>query len=196
MNRLATKLYTYWLRLAFGFPEFGQRTSVHYSCEVSKADAKCIRLGTDVYVAPHVWFNVNQMPGRPLPEIRIGNGCKIGRRSTISCSRRIQLEPDVLLAPSVLIMDHNHEYRDINTPIHAQNTTEGAVVTIGRNCWLGHGVVIVCGKGELTIGRNCVVGANAVVTRSFPDYCIIIGNPARVVKRYNPGSSKWEAVNE
>jgi lipopolysaccharide O-acetyltransferase len=51
--------------------------------------------------------------------------------------------------------------------------------------------VVVCNHGELVLGRNCVVGANAVVTRSFPAFSIIAGNPAKVVRTYDEHSEKW-----
>lgn len=56
---------------------------------------------------------------------------------------------------------------------------EKASVKIGRNCWLGNGVVVTAG---VTLGDNVVVGANAVVTRSFPDNVVIAGVPAKVIR--------------
>lgn len=102
----------------------------------------------------------------------------------------------MLLAPSVLIMDHNHQYSDPNVPIHAQGVTDGGRIIIERNCWLGQGSVISCGRGELSLGRNSVVGANCVVTKSFPPFSVIAGNPARLVRRYDPDSRKWIRVNQ
>ena len=58
-------------------------------------------------------------------------------------------------------------------------------VRIGTGIWLGTHVVILPGT---VLGRNVVVGAGAVVRGIFPDHCVIAGVPARIVRRYVPGS--------
>jgi acetyltransferase-like isoleucine patch superfamily enzyme len=88
-------------------------------------------------------------------------------------------------------MDHNHEFSDVEMPIRHQGVTRGGRIFIERNCWLGHGAVIVCNHGELTIGRNSVVGANAVVTRSFPAFSVIAGNPATLIRTYDRQTGNW-----
>jgi acetyltransferase-like isoleucine patch superfamily enzyme len=146
-------------------------------------------------MAPDVWLNVTEGAGGPHPKIVLGAGCRIGRRSTISARNHIHLEEDVLTAPSVYIMDHNHAYSDVSKPIHAQGVTSGGTITIGRNCWLGCGVVVLSGQKDLVIGRNSVLAANAVVTQSFPDFSVIAGNPAKLVRIYNPQTEKWTKPN-
>jgi acetyltransferase-like isoleucine patch superfamily enzyme len=64
-------------------------------------------------------------------------------------------------------------------------------IRIGEGSWLGEGVAVI----GACIGRNCVVGANSVVTKDVPDYCVVAGAPARIIKRYDPASGLWRKTN-
>jgi acetyltransferase-like isoleucine patch superfamily enzyme len=97
----------------------------------------------------------------------------------------------VNVAQQVIILDHNHAYEDINVPIIRQGITEGGRVRIGEGSWIGHGAAIVCSRGELTIGRHCVVSANSLVTRSIPDYSVVLGTPAAIIRQYDPEKRAW-----
>jgi|ERR1700730_7557362 acetyltransferase-like isoleucine patch superfamily enzyme len=195
LTRGRTWLHTLWIKKTYPFAAFGRGTSIHHSCDIPRSIARAVLFGEHVYLAPDVWLNVTEGARGEHPKIVLGKGCKIGRRSTISARNRICLEEDVLTAPSVLLMDHNHAYADVTTPIHAQGVTTGGSITIGKNCWLGCGVVILSGQKDLTIGRNSVVGANAVVTQSFPDFSVIAGNPAKLVRVYSQQTQKWIKPN-
>jgi acetyltransferase-like isoleucine patch superfamily enzyme len=101
----------------------------------------------------------------------------------------IVIEDDTLFAAFVQIINGNHGYRDTRTPVKDQESYSTGPIRIGRGSWVGRGACIM---GGVTLGRNVVVGANAVVTRSVPDYCVVAGNPARLVKRYDPAAGQWK----
>lgn len=193
IRRAVTKVNTTWLRSTYPFAIFGKRVSVDLSCDISSCQARFIELHDGVFLARDVWLNA-ESSDQLESKIILGPRCKIGRRSTISSKNRVEMESDVLLAPSVLVMDHNHEYGDPDRPIYAQGTTPGGRILIQRNCWLGHGSVILCTSGELVLGRNSIVAANSVVTRSVPPFSIVGGNPATLIKQYDENARKWVRV--
>lgn len=189
--RIATKLHTLWLCATYPFLSAGRNLSIHYSCDLKRSVANHIKLGNSVLIAKDVWLNVPFASEREGAAIILDDGCIVARRSMISARNRIHLEESVILSPSVLIMDHAHGYEDVTLPIDEQDTTEGGRIRIERGCWIGHGAAIVCNGGELVLGRNSVVAANSLLTRSIPPYSVAAGNPARVIKQYDPGEGKW-----
>jgi acetyltransferase-like isoleucine patch superfamily enzyme len=190
-----TRAKTLWMRWTYPFARFGRDLSIDYSCEIRRSAACQMQIGDSVYIAPHAWLTIPERAIDARPRLILEDGCKIGRRCMISAKNLVHLEPNVLLGPSVLITDHSHRFSDSDAPIHAQGLTEGGTVLIERNCWLGFGAAIICTSGDLVVGRNSVIGANSVVTRSVPAFSVVAGNPARVVKRFDPERTAWIREN-
>jgi acetyltransferase-like isoleucine patch superfamily enzyme len=95
------------------------------------------------------------------------------------------------VSASVLIMDHIHAYENVSLPIMAQGITDGGRIRIEQGCWIGRGAAIVCNQGELVLGRNSVVAANALVTKSVPPFSVVVGNPARLARQFDPAKGAW-----
>lgn len=150
-----------------------------------------INIGANVLIQNKCWIEVNPLTGENKAELIIGDGCAIGHFNEIYATKSIIIEDNVLTADRVYISDNLHGYENPNIPIIKQPITQKGTVRIGEGSWLGVGVAVI----GANIGKHCVIGANAVVTRDIPDYCVAVGIPAKVIKRYNFETKKWEKTN-
>jgi acetyltransferase-like isoleucine patch superfamily enzyme len=191
LTRLASKFHSVWLEWTYPFASIGKGVSVHSTCDLQRSRAKYMKLGNRVSLGREVWLNIPNVSICDSSAIIIEDGCGIGRRSVISAKNQIHIQRNTIFGPSVLVMDHNHAFEDVTLPIAHQPMTPGGTIRIEEGCWIGFGAAIICSRGELVIGRGSVVGANSVVTRSVPAYSVVSGNPAKIVKQYDPLKKTW-----
>jgi len=179
--RILTKLNSLWVSATYPFARKGRNMSLHYGSDISRRLAPLIRLGNRVKIGNRAWLSHGWEDNET--KITIDDDCRIGARCTISAKNSIHLERDVILGSDVLLIDNNHVYEAKATPISQQGTSAGGRILVREGCRIGHGVAILCERGELVVGRNCVVSLGAVVLRSFPPDSVLSGNPARVVQK-------------
>jgi serine acetyltransferase len=171
--------------LADRFGSFGAGSCIDFP-PATLLNVEAIHVGRDVLVGRQATLAAGYGVGDPnLPEraLVIGDGCVLGARITVTAHLYVELGESVFTGQGVFITDASHGYQDPDTPIGKQFGTHQPVV-IGAGSWLGHGAVILPGT---RIGRNVVVAAGAVVRGEVEDHAVVAGNPARVVRRLEPG---------
>ena len=145
-----------------------------------------IKIGNNVIINYKSWLAAVPLTGNKA-ELIIGDGTVIGNFAHIYATRSIYIGKKVLMADKVYISDNLHGYEYIDTPIIDQPIIQKKEVSIGDGSWIGEHVCII----GASIGRHCVIGANSVVTKDIPDYCVAVGNPARVIKKYSFEQNTW-----
>ena len=165
-------------------------------------------------------FGKNAFIGKGLqsnmpPKVYIGNNARIGKNARLDCYKTeghdakiiihdnvyigndfsvlagdtIEIDEYVLIASYVTVVGENHQ-TDPESPLHyCKQSLVAKPVRIGIGCWIGEKVIILPG---VEIGEKCVIGAGSVVTKGIPAYSLVVGNPARVIKKYNFRTKEWE----
>jgi acetyltransferase-like isoleucine patch superfamily enzyme len=102
----------------------------------------------------------------------------------------VKIGSNTILAQNIVLSAMNHGYEDVTRP-PAEQPVSTKVIDIGDNVWIGANSCVLAG---VKIGKHSIVGAGSVVTKDIPDYSLAVGNPARVIKRYNFDTAKWERI--
>ncbi len=140
-------------------------------------------IGDDCYIEPPLHSNWG---GK---HVHFGKGVYANFNLTLVDDTHIYVGDYTMFGPNVVLATAGHpilpELRPLayqyNMPIH-----------IGRNCWLGAGVIVLPG---ITIGDNSVIGAGSVVTKDIPANVIAVGNPCRVLREINERDKEFYFKN-
>lgn len=122
-------------------------------------------------------------------DTEIGKGVYIGPNCNIGKSK---IEDHCTLGSNVHIMSgrKQHNFDDLDKTIQEQGGVFEKIV-VGEDTWIGNGSLIMA-----NIGKKCIIGAGSVVTHEVEDFSIVVGNPARVIrKRIKPGRGVRDPVN-
>lgn len=163
--------------------------------EMMRARTLCAKANAYLPDDPAYVACLEELFGRDLSDVRIltpftcdfgnrvkfGKGVFINHSAILSASGGIEFEDGVMVAPGVRIATINHDMNNRHTIY-----TYGKV-TIKKNAWLGMNVTVCPG---VTIGKYAVVGAGAVVTKDVPDYAVVAGVPAKVIRMLDPAEQK------
>lgn len=113
------------------------------------------------------------------PYVEIGNNVQINENVRIRSN--VKIGDNVLIAPNVQLISINHEYKDVTIPIKDQGEIKGKI-DIADDVWIGTSAIIL---PDVKLARGAIIGAGAVVTKDVPEYAIVGGNPAQIIKYRN-----------
>ena len=163
------------------------------SAEMIRARTLCAKANATLPDDPGYMQYLEELFGRDLSDVRIltpficdfgnrvkfGKGVFINHSAILSASGGIEFEDGVMAAPGLRIATINHDMNNRHTLY-----TYGKV-TVKKNAWLGMNVTICPG---VTVGKYAVVGAGAVVTKDVPDYAVVGGVPAKIIRMQDPAA--------
>ena len=127
--------------------------------------------------------NVNIEKGaRFSAKVELGDNSGIGINADLD--GKVVIGDDVMMGPDVTILTRNHEFSRTDIPMNRQGVSEVRAVTISDDVWIGANVIILPG---VCVGKGAIIGAGAVVTKNVPEYAVVAGNPAKIVKYRKQG---------
>lgn len=120
--------------------------------------------------------------GACIDRIKIGKNVFINSNTLFMARGGITIEDDVQIAANCQLLTNNHDPYERQVLICKP-------ILIKKGAWIGAGATIMPG---ICIGKHAIVGASSVVTHDVPDYSVVVGNPAKVIKELD--KTKFEEV--
>ncbi len=112
------------------------------------------------------------------PALSIGDNSGVGIKCEVY--GEVTIGKNVMMGPEVVIYTSSHKHDKTDVPMIEQGIEEQKPVFIGDDVWIGRRAMIMPG---VKIGNGVIIGAGAVVTKDVPDYCIVGGVPAKILKK-------------
>ena len=123
-----------------------------------------------------------------LGAVHLGNHVFVGASNVIIGP--VTIHDHVMTGQHVVMSGINHGFQDITIAYRYQPCTTSEIV-IGEACWIGANVVITAG---VKVGKYSIIAAGSVVTKDVPEYSIVGGNPAKLLKQYDHATKSWVRV--
>jgi len=159
------------------FHSFGWRSRLG-RCDML-TNPRAISIGRNVIIRKGARLEAFGSDPNGGPKLIIGDGTAIQFYFHCGAAGRVTIGRNVLIGGRVYITDHDHSYDEPDCSARESLKLNIAPVEIGDGAFLGEGCVVLKG---VRVGKRAVVAANAVVTRDVPDFTVVAGVPAKVIR--------------
>lgn len=147
-------------------------------CQINALSKGGIQFGDNVSIGSGTIIECTGVIRELGESLKIGNNVGFAQNCFIEMRGNISIGDNCIFASDVSINSENHNYSQRSQLIRRQGATRRGI-RIGEDCWVGTKAVILDG---VTIGKGCVIAAGAVVNRDVPEYSVVGGVPARILK--------------
>ncbi|RRO01999.1 acyltransferase [Pectobacterium aquaticum] len=169
---------------------FGKILHLYYRFKYSFFLDKKIKISKSSFIHNGATFIIEK---KSHAEINVGNGVYIGRYANIHTGSLIKIGDFSVLSDYVYISTLSHRFEPHDGPIMQQGDYDKGPIILGSNVFVGFGVKIM---PNVQIGDWTIIGSGSVVTKSLPGYCMVAGNPAKIIKCYDKNKKKWVREND
>ncbi len=170
--------------------KIGENAYVYNPC-IHDENTNLVEIGDNTQILANSRIQLYPKLVNTIPHRIIGKDGYCGYDLSLLAGADIVIEDNVLIASNVLVTSENHSINPESCTPYMNQKLDARAVHIGAGTWLGENVMVMPG---VTIGKKCVIGAGAIVTKDIPDYSVAVGNPAKVIKRYDFKEHEWVEI--
>ena len=163
------------------FAAYGEGTVVHPPLAVERPER--VAFGPSTFVLAGATIAVGEHGS-----VRVGARTYLGRDLTVLAVGEVVIGDDVMGSDRLLFSDSGPAPTVAGVPVRDQGLAPARPVVVEDGVFLGTGAMVLAG---VTVGARSLVGAGAVVTRSVPPNCVVVGNPARIVRHFDHATGAW-----
>lgn len=156
----------------------GRTVTIGRNVEINALSEEGVKIGNNVTILSNTIIECTGVLRNIGVGLTIGNNVGISQNCFIQVRGRVKIGNDVIIGPGVSIFSENHNFTDSDLPVSAQGETRKGVI-IEDGAWIGTRAIILDG---VRVGKNSVVAAGSVVNRDVPQFALVGGVPARILK--------------
>lgn len=184
---LKTKFY-----YKFFFQNIGKKSIIFNPLYFGNPDY--ITIGKNTLIRAGSRLEVIQDSDSSFGNLTIGDNVNIEQNVHIVCGGKIRIGNNVSITGNVAIVDVKHPHNDVysTVKIGSRIQCKGNYIEIEDGVFIGFGSIIL---PNVKVGKNSVIGAHTIVNIDVPSYCVVGGNPMKILKKYDFESNEWKRIS-